>query len=397
MGLLELLGEPLPQRVTQVDDPDVGLAYAFGPEASGGQVARYHVPSPFFRDFSLLLHVRPATAGAGVLLAITDAAQAVVSVGVKLSGASDGHQHVQLLYTEPGAARTRTAASFRLPAFVGQWTRFALSVDGDTVALFVDCEEFQRLPLARSPRALELEPGSGLFVAQAGAADPDKFQVRGGGGPQTPRPGPRGPPGSHLVPWALATSVEDPCGPTFLSGCWPLSLSVPSKARRPRRGPSGAGPAPLGLTPRPPSVVLMVVAFTKLLCGLRLCVSVLPGAARHTAVPTVSPGVPLPLGQRPGGGLSLGPQPPRCSEPVAGTPASGEPPGPLRGAEPVLRGPVAGALGVPVSACPRRTDSRGPDNSRFGGKSFQVWRPGFGTPACRFRGLRCPAGLPVSL
>lgn len=177
VGLLQLLGEPPPQQVAQVDDPDVGPAFVFGPDANSGQVARYHFPSPFFRDFSLLFHVRPATEGAGVLFAITDAAQAVVSVGVKLSAVRDGQQHIQLLYTEPGATRTRTAASFRLPAFTGQWTRFALSVDGATVALFVDCELFQRVPLVRSPRALELEPGAGLFVAQAGGADPSKFQV----------------------------------------------------------------------------------------------------------------------------------------------------------------------------------------------------------------------------
>lgn len=182
VGLLQLLGEPLPQHVTQVDDPDVGPAYVFGPDAVSGQAARAHLPSPFFRDFSLLFHVRPATEGAGVLFAITDAAQAVVSVGVKLSAVRDGHQHVQLLYTEPGAAQTHTAASFRLPAFAGRWTRLALSVDGGSVALLVDCEELQRLPWARSPGRLPLEPGAGVFVAQAGTADPDSFQV-----PRRPR------------------------------------------------------------------------------------------------------------------------------------------------------------------------------------------------------------------
>lgn len=177
VGLLQLLGEPPPPQVTQVDDPDVGPAFVFGPDANSGQVARYHFPSPFFRDFSLLFHIRPATEAAGVLFAITDAAQALVSVGVKLTAVRDRHQHIQLLYTEPGAARTHMAASFRLPAFTGQWARFALSVDGATAALFVDCELFQRVPLVRSPRALELEPGAGVLVAQAGGADPDKFQV----------------------------------------------------------------------------------------------------------------------------------------------------------------------------------------------------------------------------
>lgn len=177
MGLLQLLGDPLPQEISQIDDPHVGPAYIFGADSSNGQVARYHFPKLFFRDFSLLFHVRPATEAAGVLFAITDASQVVVSLGVKLSEVREGQQNISLLYTEPGASQTKTGASFRLPAFVGQWTHFALSVDGGSVALYVDCEEFQRVPFARSSQGLELERDAGLFVGHAGAADPDKFQV----------------------------------------------------------------------------------------------------------------------------------------------------------------------------------------------------------------------------
>lgn len=174
---MQLLGDPLSQEINQINDPDVGTAYVFGPDTNIGQVAQYHFPELFFHDFSLLFHVQPATNAAGVLFAITDAAQLVVSLGVKLSEVRNGHQNISLLYTEPGASQTQTAASFRLPAFVGQWTHFALSMDGGSVALYIDCEEFQRVPFARSPQGLELELGSGLFVGQAGTADPDKFQV----------------------------------------------------------------------------------------------------------------------------------------------------------------------------------------------------------------------------
>lgn len=226
MGLLQLLGEPPPQQVTPVDDPDVGPAFVFGPDANSGQAARYHFPGRFFRDFSLHFHVRPATEDAGVLFAITDAAQAVVSVGVKLSGVRDGHQQIQLLYTEPGATRTHTAASFRLPAFAGQWTRFAISVDGATAALFVDCELFQRVPLPRSPQVLELEPGAGLFVAQAGGADPDKFQVT------------RWPPCSGVGP-ALGAGVCPAMGTRIVASC----LVPPSPGSRPLLGQSRLPPA----------------------------------------------------------------------------------------------------------------------------------------------------------
>lgn len=241
MGILQLLGDPLPQQVTQIDDPGVGPAYIFGPDANSGPVVQYHFPSPFFHDFSLFFHVRPATEGAGVLFAITDAAEAVVSVGVKLSGVSDGHQEVQLLYTEPGEAETHTAARFRLPAFAGQWRRFALSVEGNRVALFVHCKKFQTVRLERSPEVLVLEPGSGLFVAQAGRADPDKFQVTPGllgEGWVVPGGGDR-PPGQHSgAQCPLAVVPRGPCSVVLLAlACllcpgilapWPPPISSPA-------------------------------------------------------------------------------------------------------------------------------------------------------------------------
>lgn len=178
VGLQQLLGEPPPWQVAVVHDPDVGPAYEFGEDGSGGgQAARGFLPSAFFQDFSLLVRVRPASARAGVLFAVTDPAQAVVSVGVKLTAARGGRQHVQLLYTEPGDTHTRTAASFELPALDGRWTRLALSVDGAYARLFVDCKEVQGQPLAHSLHDLHLEPDARLFVAQAGGADPEKFQV----------------------------------------------------------------------------------------------------------------------------------------------------------------------------------------------------------------------------
>ena len=111
MGLLQLLGDPLPEKISQIDDPHVGPAYIFGPDSNSGQVAQYHFPKLFFRDFSLLFHVRPATEAAGVLFAITDAAQVVVSLGVKLSEVRDGQQNISLLYTEPGASQTQDRKS----------------------------------------------------------------------------------------------------------------------------------------------------------------------------------------------------------------------------------------------------------------------------------------------
>lgn len=229
VGLQRLLGEPPPWQVAVVHDPDVGSAYEFGEDGSGGgQVARRLLPSAFFQDFSLLVRVRPASARAGVLFAVTDPAQAVVSVGVKLTAARGGRQHVQLLYTEPGATHTGTAASFELPALDGRWTHLALSVDGAYARLFVDCQEVQGQPLAQSLHDLHLEPDAHLFVAQAGGADPEKFQVTIMASTLAAGDGELGMNGGHcclLLPAApgtgkaLVTQPSRPSAHPTLSGC----------------------------------------------------------------------------------------------------------------------------------------------------------------------------------
>ncbi|KAF7235516.1 Collagen alpha-1(XVIII) chain [Varanus komodoensis] len=176
VGLLELIGDPPPEQITKVYGPDNSPGYVFGLDANTGQVARYHLPSPFYRDFSLLFHVQPTRDKAGVLFAITDASQSIIYVGVKLSEVKDGKQQIIFYYTEPGSQNSYAAATFVVPSLVDRWTRFAISVEEEEVILYMDCEEYERVRFERSPDEMELEDGSGLFVAQAGGADPDKYQ-----------------------------------------------------------------------------------------------------------------------------------------------------------------------------------------------------------------------------
>ncbi|XP_069472174.1 collagen alpha-1(XVIII) chain isoform X2 [Ambystoma mexicanum] len=176
VGLLQLIGDPPPDQIIKIFGPDNSPGYVFGPDANTGQVARYHLPSPFFRDFSLLFHVQPTTTKAGMLFSITDAAQSIIYIGVKLSAVTGGKQQIIFYYTEPGSQSSFAAATFSVPSLVNQWTRFAISVQDEEVVLFLDCDEFERVRFERSPDEMELEDGSGLFVAQAGGADPDKYQ-----------------------------------------------------------------------------------------------------------------------------------------------------------------------------------------------------------------------------
>lgn len=178
VSLLELIGDPPPEEILKIYGPDNNPGYVFGPNANTGQVARYHLPSPFYRDFSLLFHIQPTTPRGGVLFAVTDSSQSIIYVGVKLSELQAGKQKIIFYYTEPGSPSSYAAATFTVPTLLNQWTRFAISVEEDEVILYLDCEEHERVRFERSPDEMELEDGSGLFVAQAGGADPDKYQVR---------------------------------------------------------------------------------------------------------------------------------------------------------------------------------------------------------------------------
>ncbi|PKU32173.1 collagen alpha-1 chain [Limosa lapponica baueri] len=176
VSLLELIGDPPPEEILKIYGPDNNPGYVFGPNANTGQVARYHLPSPFYRDFSILFHIQPTTPRAGVLFAITDSSQSIIYVGIKLSELRAGKQQIIFYYTEPGSPSSYAAATFTVPTLLNQWTRFAISVEEDEVVLYLDCEEHERVRFERSPDEMELEDGSGLFVAQAGGADPDKYQ-----------------------------------------------------------------------------------------------------------------------------------------------------------------------------------------------------------------------------
>lgn len=99
-------------------------------------------------------------------------------VGVKLTPVKDGKQNIILFYTEPDSQASYEAASFTVPSLVNYWTRFSLSVLDDKVTLYPSCDsEPKMLPFERSPDEMDLEPGAGIFVGQAGGADDDKFVV----------------------------------------------------------------------------------------------------------------------------------------------------------------------------------------------------------------------------
>lgn len=176
VSLSQLIGYPLPDGITRSYEPDSG--FVFDQNSKTGQLARVHLPKSFYRDFSLMFNLKPTSTKAGVIFSITDTNQKIMYVGVKLTPVKDGKQNIILFYTEPDSQASYEAASFTVPSLVNYWTRFSLSVLDDKVTLYPSCDsEPKMLPFERSPDEMDLEPGAGIFVGQAGGADDDKFVV----------------------------------------------------------------------------------------------------------------------------------------------------------------------------------------------------------------------------
>lgn len=123
--------------------------------------------------------MKPTSDRGGVLFSVTDVPQQIMYVGVKLSAVQGNHQNVILYYTEPGSERSYEAASFRVHSMRDTWTRFAIAVRDDKVMFYLNCDTDPQVSrIERSPDEMELDAGAGVFVGQAGGADPDKFLVR---------------------------------------------------------------------------------------------------------------------------------------------------------------------------------------------------------------------------
>ncbi|EGW07939.1 Collagen alpha-1(XV) chain [Cricetulus griseus] len=175
LDLTELIGVPLPSSVSFVTGYGGFPAYSFGPGANVGRPARTLIPPTFFRDFAISVAVKPSSSQGGVLFAVTDAFQKVIYLGLRLSRVEDGYQRVILYYTEPGSHVSHEAAAFSVPVMTNRWNRFAVTVQGEEVALLMDCEEHSHVLFQRSARPLMFEPSAGIFVGNAGATGLERF------------------------------------------------------------------------------------------------------------------------------------------------------------------------------------------------------------------------------
>ncbi|XP_075442259.1 collagen alpha-1(XV) chain isoform X2 [Ascaphus truei] len=175
LDLTELIGVPLPPSVFFITGYEGFPAYSFGPDTNIGRLTRTFIPEPFFRDFAVIATVKPDSNRGGVLFAITDAFQKTIYLGMRLSSVEDGTQRIIMYYTEPGSQISREAASFKVPIMTNKWNRFTMTALGNEIVLYMDCEEYHRVPFQRSAEALTFELNSGIFVGNAGATGLEKF------------------------------------------------------------------------------------------------------------------------------------------------------------------------------------------------------------------------------
>ncbi|XP_072427289.1 collagen alpha-1(XV) chain-like isoform X1 [Chiloscyllium punctatum] len=175
IDLTGLIGVPLPPSVAFITGYEGFPAFSFGPGANIGRLTKTMIPQSFYRDFAILVTIKPASDDGGALFAITNSYQNIIYLGVKLSAVWNNSQQIVLFYTESGSETSYEVASFEVPPMTNKWTRFALSVEDEFVTLYLDCDEYQQNHFTRSREALHFEPSSGIFIGNAGAAGLNKF------------------------------------------------------------------------------------------------------------------------------------------------------------------------------------------------------------------------------
>ncbi|CAH1249517.1 COL15A1 [Branchiostoma lanceolatum] len=181
IDLLQMIGVPLPTPIRFVSGYDGFPAFEFGSEANIGRLARTFFPNMFYKDFSILVTTRPNFQEGGILFAVTNSFQTVIQLGLKIADAGKGRsgeelQNITFIYTDTRNSEvTQEVAKFTIPTTAGEWLRFSLSVRGNAVTLYYDCEERETQFFDRTVSQLEFAPAAAVFVGQAGAAEEGKY------------------------------------------------------------------------------------------------------------------------------------------------------------------------------------------------------------------------------
>nr|XP_027236347.1 collagen alpha-1(XV) chain-like [Penaeus vannamei] len=155
-------------------------AFGFKAGASIKHPYRLFLPERLYRQFSILVAVKPDTAEPMFLFAVVNPLENLIQLGVSLTPGNSGSANVSLYYTDGERHMTsQTIASFLVPQFTGVWTRFAFKVTEDEIHLWFNCQLSNMLLVKRVPLQLVFDSASTLYIGQAGGIFKGEFERRG--------------------------------------------------------------------------------------------------------------------------------------------------------------------------------------------------------------------------
>ncbi|XP_063586473.1 collagen alpha-1(XV) chain-like [Penaeus indicus] len=180
LDLLQGIAVPFGDPTTQyfVTGFDGFPAFGFKAGASIKHPYRLFLPERLYRQFSILVAVKPDTAEPMFLFAVVNPLENLIQLGVSITPGNAGSTNISLYYTDGERHMTsQTIASFLVPQFTGIWTRFAFKVTEDEIHLWFNCQLSNMLLVKRIPLQLVFDSASTLYIGQAGGIFKGEFEL----------------------------------------------------------------------------------------------------------------------------------------------------------------------------------------------------------------------------
>ncbi|XP_037783880.1 collagen alpha-1(XV) chain-like [Penaeus monodon] len=179
LDLLQGIAVPFGDPTTQyfVTGFDGFPAFGFKAGASIKHPYRLFLPERLYRQFSILVAVKPDTAEPMFLFAVVNPLENLIQLGVSITPGNVGSTNISLYYTDGERHMTsQTIASFLVPQFTGIWTRFAFKVTEEEIHLWFNCQLSNMLLVKRIPQQLVFDSASTLYIGQAGGIFKGEFE-----------------------------------------------------------------------------------------------------------------------------------------------------------------------------------------------------------------------------
>ncbi|KAL8624172.1 hypothetical protein ACOMHN_020222 [Nucella lapillus] len=172
VDLLSVIGIP--------EDTRVGVTYTAGldgyptflitSQAFIREPAVLFFRQPLVSEFAVTLTIQPYRAEGGFVFAVVNPYQTIIALGVQISQYDSTRQSVALYFTPNTriAEQSQVIANFTVPTMVRRWNKVSFKVLRDRVVLYYNCREYDQDRWRSPVDSLDFEPGSSLYIGQAG-------------------------------------------------------------------------------------------------------------------------------------------------------------------------------------------------------------------------------------